>query len=59
MSAFIVLGVLALCGLIAAIEIIRNRRIRSSASFTEPNRPAPVIYLPADIEKEKRRRNIL
>ena len=27
MSAFIVLGVLALCGLIAAIEIIRNRRI--------------------------------
>ena len=44
---------------IAAIEIIRNRRIRSSASFTEPKRPAPVIYLPADIEKEKRRRNIL
>lgn len=59
MSAFIVLSVFAFCGLIAAVEIIRNRRSRSAANGGAPEHPAPVIYLPADIEKEKRRRNIL
>lgn len=61
MTMFIVLSVFVVCGLFAGMEIFRNRISKSACHHSMRNTegPAPVIYLPVDIEKEKRRRNII
>lgn len=51
----IIFGVLVFGGLLALLEIIRNKRHASKGNF---GGITPVIYLPTDIELEKRRRNI-
>lgn len=55
----IVLGVSFFGGFLTFIEINRNRRINSASSCPEANIAASVIELPADIEREKRRRHII
>lgn len=55
----IVLGVSFFGGLLAIIEIARNRRANPASSYPEADGAASVIKLPADIEREKRRRHII
>ena len=55
----IVLGVLFVGGLLALLGIIRNKKAASARSCNRANGIAPVIHLPKDIEREKRRRNII
>ena len=61
MTMFIILSVFVVCGLFAGVEIFRNRMSKSACRHGKWNTegPAPVTYLPVDIEKEKRRRNII
>lgn len=61
MTMFIILSVFVVCGLFAGVEIIRNLTSKSARhrGMRNTEGPAPVIYLPVDIEKEKRRRNII
>lgn len=55
----IVLGVSFFGGLLAVVEIARNRRLNPASSCLEADGSASVIKLPADIEREKRRRHII
>lgn len=55
----IVLGVLVIGGSLALLEICRNTRKRHVSSTGKARGPAPVIYLPNDLEREKRRRNLI
>lgn len=61
MTMFIILSVFVVCGLFAGVEIMRNLKTKSTGcrGSRAAEGPAPVIYLPVDIEKEKRRRNII
>ena len=54
----IILGVLVFGGLLALSEIRRNKKTRTAAA-SKANGTASVIYLPTDLELEKRRRNII
>lgn len=54
----IILGVFACCGLLALIEVYRNGMFHDDACYT-PRPASRLIQLPADLEREKRRRNIL
>lgn len=55
----IILGVLVFGGLIALVEISRNTQMSTASSYGEVRNTAPVIDLPTDIEREKKRRNII
>lgn len=56
----IILGVLVFGGLLALLEISRNKKGRFASSRKgKANGVAPIIYLPTDIEREKRKRNII
>ena len=55
----IILGVLVFGGVLALIEISRNMRTNTASVYGKPGKTAQVIHLPQDIEREKRRRNIL
>ncbi|MCQ4637067.1 hypothetical protein NE619_10045 [Anaerovorax odorimutans] len=55
----IILGVLILGGLFALIEIMGNRKRGSASSNGKADKAAPVIYLPTDIEREKKKRHII
>lgn len=56
--SLIILGVLIFGGLLALAEVIRNTRT-STAPYAKRGGAAPIIYLPRDLEREKRKRNIL
>ena len=55
----IILGVLVFGGLLAVTGIKKNGKSHTAASCGEADKVAPVIYLPTDIEKEKKKRNII
>ncbi len=54
----IILGVFAFCGSIAFIEIYRNGMFHTDRYY-DVRPTSPLIHLPADLEREKRKRNIL
>ncbi len=53
----IVLGVFAFCGSIAFIEVRKNGL--HGDRYYDARPASSLIHLPADLEREKRRRNIL
>lgn len=55
----IVLGVSVFGGLLALIEISRNRQLRAASAYRDKAGFSAIINLPADIEREKKRRNII
>lgn len=55
----IILGVLVFGGLIALVEISRNTQMSAASSYGEAHNVTRVINLPTDIEREKKRRNII
>lgn len=54
----IILGVLVFGGLLALFETIRNKKHHTASSSGKAG-AAPVIYLPTDLESEKRKRHII
>lgn len=55
----IILGVSAICGSLAFIEVYRNGMFHGDSYYYDAKPTARLIHLPADLEREKRRRNIL
>ncbi|MCI9597297.1 MAG: hypothetical protein HFE75_08385 [Firmicutes bacterium] len=55
----IILGVSAFCGLLALIEVYRNGMFHTDCCYYNSKPTSRLIHLPADLEREKRRRNIL